>query len=144
VAPEHVLVARDGSPRADAALEHALETFDCKITVLNVITPVDAGMSEGQLLEPDEDRREAARKRVERLVAEADATAPVIEPAVIAETPVDAILEFLDDHDVDHVVMGGHGGPRFEIVERILGTVATEVADAADVPVTIVRGSEDD
>ncbi|AGN01069.1 universal stress protein UspA-like protein [Salinarchaeum sp. Harcht-Bsk1] len=137
--PSHVLVVLDGSPRAEAALEHALVEYDCTITVLNVITPVDAGMSEGSILDPDDEREREARERAERLAAEADATAPTVEPVVVADTPVDAVLDYLSEHDVDHVVMGGHGGPRHEIVERILGTVATEVADAAEVPVTIVR-----
>jgi len=140
VPPSHVLVVLDGSPQAEAALEHALAEYDCKVTVLNVITPVDAGMSEGSILDPDDEREQEARERAKRLAEEADATAPTVEPAVVSDTPVDAILDFLDEHDsVDHVVIGGHGGPRHEIVERLLGTVATEVADAADVPVTIVR-----
>lgn len=139
MAPSHVLVALDGSPQAEAALEHALAEFDGKITVLNVITPIDTGMSEGRLLGPDEERREAARERVERLVAEAPGSAPTVEPAVIADEPADAILSYLADHDVDHVVLGGHGGPRIEFAERLLGTVAQTVAEEADVSVTIVR-----
>ncbi|WP_248518083.1 universal stress protein [Salinarchaeum laminariae] len=137
--PSHVLVVLDGSPKAEAALEHALAEYDCKITVLNVITPVDAGMSEGSILDPDDDREQAARERAERLAAEADATAPTVEPAVVSDTPVDAVVDYLADHDVDQVVLGGHGGPRFEIAERLLGTVATDIEAAADVPVTVVR-----
>ena len=41
MAPSHVLVPLDGSPLADAALEEAMETYDCRITVLNVVTPID-------------------------------------------------------------------------------------------------------
>lgn len=78
----HVLVVLDGSPQAEAALEHALAEFDCRVTVLNVITPVDAGMSEGSILEPDDEREREARERAEWLAREADATAPTIEPVV--------------------------------------------------------------
>ncbi len=53
----HVLVPLDGSPLADEALTYALETFDCRITVLNVVAPLDTGMSEGGVLEPDADRQ---------------------------------------------------------------------------------------
>ena len=45
MAPSHVLVALDGSPLSEAALEYALETFDCDVTVLNVVTPIEAGMA---------------------------------------------------------------------------------------------------
>ncbi|MFW6321924.1 MAG: universal stress protein, partial [Halohasta sp.] len=35
--PSHVLVPMDGSPLADEALSHALATFDCRVTVLNIV-----------------------------------------------------------------------------------------------------------
>jgi nucleotide-binding universal stress UspA family protein len=143
VTPSHVLVPLDGSPLADDALEHALETFDCRITLLNVVTPLDAYMSEGGIIEADEDRVETARQRADRLVdrarrraAEADRT---VETAIETGDPGEAILEYVHENDVDHVVMGGHGGGRGEIARRLLGTVATAVVGDAPVSVTVVR-----
>ncbi len=69
--PSHVLVPLDGSPLADAALEEALERFTCRVTVLSVVTPVDATMSEGGILGADDDRRENARDRADRVVGRA-------------------------------------------------------------------------
>ncbi|MDJ1434613.1 universal stress protein [Halostagnicola sp. A-GB9-2] len=43
--PSHVLVPLDGSPLATDALEHSLEVFDCEITILNVVTPLDEHMT---------------------------------------------------------------------------------------------------
>nr|WP_245545323.1 universal stress protein [Halomicrobium katesii] len=57
--PSHVLVPLDGSPLSQAALSHALDVFDCPITVLNVVTPIDGGMSEGGVLADDERGAEA-------------------------------------------------------------------------------------
>jgi hypothetical protein len=37
VVPDHVLVPLDGSPLSEDALAHALETFDCRVAVLNVV-----------------------------------------------------------------------------------------------------------
>ena len=71
MAPSHVLVPLDGSPLADDALVHALDTFDCQVTVLNVVTPLDSPMSEGGVLEPGEDRREGARERANTVVESA-------------------------------------------------------------------------
>jgi nucleotide-binding universal stress UspA family protein len=143
MAPEHVLVPLDGSPLADDALAHALETFDCRITVLNVVTPLDRDMSEGGILEADEERLAAAHERADRLVerareqaAEADRT---VNTAVEEGDPAETILEFVDEHDVDHVVMGGHGGERGSVARRLLGTVATEVVGEAPGTVTVVR-----
>lgn len=141
--PSHVLVPLDGSPLADEALVQALELFDCRITVLNVVTPVDGGMSEGGVIEYGEDRRESARDRADRVVdrasqraSEADRT---VETVVETGDPARTILGYIDEHDIDHVVMGGHGGERNSLARRLLGTVATEVVGEAPATVTLVR-----
>jgi len=143
MAPSHVLVPLDGSPLADEAFSQALALFDCRVTVLNVVTPIDASMSEGGILEPGEERRENARDRADRVVerareqaTEADRT---IETAVATGDPAETILEYVSAHDVDHVVMGGHGGERSGLARRLLGTVATRVVGEAPVTVTVVR-----
>ncbi|AHF99636.1 universal stress protein [Halostagnicola larsenii XH-48] len=141
--PSHVLVPLDGSPLADDALEHALDVFDCQITVLNVVTPLDADMSEGGVLEPDEARLNAARTRADQLVERARhqtaAKDRPVETAVETGEPAETILAYIDTTDVDHVVMGGHGGPKTGALRRLLGTVATTVVGKAPVPVTVVR-----
>ena len=141
--PSHVLVPLDGSPLADAALEEALERFACRVTVLNVVTPVDATMSEGGILGADDDRRENARDRADRVVGRARTRASAVdrtvETAVATGDPAERILAYVDDHDVDQVVMGGHGGDRSDVVRRVLGTVATTVVGEAPVTVTVVR-----
>ena len=143
MAPTHVLVPLDGSPLADDALAHALEVFDCKVTVLNVVAPLDAGMSEGGVLEPGSDRRERAEERAEQLVRRAERQAAdvdrSVETAVETGDPAETIVEFVDASDVDQVVMGGHGGERSELARRLLGTVATSVVSEAPVTVTVVR-----
>ncbi len=143
MAPSHVLVPLDGSPLADDALTHALETFDCRVTVLNVVTPLDATMSEGGVLEPDGDREAAARERAEDLVERARRRAAAadrtVETVVESGDPAETILGVVDDSEVDHVVMGGHGGDRGRVARRLLGTVATAVVGEAPVSVTVVR-----
>ena len=143
MAPSHVLVPLDGSPLADEALTQALDLFDCRVTVLNVVTPIDGAMSEGGVLEPGEDRREAARDRAARVVDRAKTRAAesdrAVETAVETGDPAEAVLGYVDAHDVDHVVMGGHGGERGSVARRLLGTVATSVVSEAPVSVTVVR-----
>ncbi|WP_232702689.1 universal stress protein [Halobacterium wangiae] len=141
--PSHVLVPLDGSPLAAAALRHALATFDCRVTVLNVVTPLDSGMSESGVLEPDETRLAAGRERAEDLVRQAETSVESadrpVETAVETGDPAETILAYVADHDVDHVVMGGHGGERGDLARRLLGTVATTVVGEAPVTVTVVR-----
>jgi len=143
MAPSHVLVPLDGSPLADDALAHALETFDCRITVVNVVTPLDASMSEGGILEPGEERRDDAHERADRLIDRArDQAAEVnrtVESVVETGDPAETILETAEDLAVDQIVMGGHGGERSDIGRRLLGTVATTVVGEAPVTVTVVR-----
>lgn len=142
MAPSHVLVPLDGSPLADEALVHALETFDCRITVLNVVTPVDSRMSEGGVLEVDDSRVEGARGRAGELIERARKRAAEmdrkVETAVDTGDPAEAILTSVESGNVDHVVMGGHGDSR-GVATRLLGTVATTVVAEAPVSVTVVR-----
>ena len=139
----HVLVPLDGSPLADDALAAALDLFDCRVTVLNVVTPIDATMSEGGILEAGEDRHESARDRADRVVERARTRATAVDrtvgTAIEAGDPAETILAYVDEHDIDHVVMGGHGGERSDIARRLLGTVATKVVGEAPVTVTVVR-----
>lgn len=143
MAPSHVLVPLDGSPLADEALVHALETFDGRLTVLNVVKPLDSSMSEGGVLSPDDERLSAARARAETLVDRAQRRASAagrhVDTAVETGDPADTILAYADANDVDHIVMGGHGGARNELARRLLGTVATAVVSEAPVSVTVVR-----
>ncbi|MBV0925677.1 universal stress protein [Halomicroarcula limicola] len=143
MASEHVLVPLDGSPLADEALVHALDTFDCRVTVVNVVAPLDSGMSEGGVLEPGEERQTAATTRAEELVErakrQAEEAGREVETAVETGDPAETIVEYVETHDVDQVVMGGHGGSRNELARRLLGTVATAVVSEAPVTVTVVR-----
>ena len=140
--PSHVLVPLDGSPLAEEALRYAIETFDCRITVLNVVTPVDAEMSEGGILDIEDPRLEDARGNAERLIERAvrlaESASGPIETAIEVGEPAEAILGFVDANDVDHVVMGGHGD-RGGIAERLLGSVATTVVTESPVPVTVLK-----
>lgn len=143
--PGHILVPLDGSPLADEALSHALETFDCRVTVLNVVTPLDASMSEGGVLEVGEERVEGARERAESIVERARTRAAGVDRVVVTAVqtgdPAETIVAFVETSDVDHVVMGGHGGEWNDLARRLLGTVATAVVGEAPVTVTVVRQS---
>ncbi|WP_255151053.1 universal stress protein [Halorarius halobius] len=142
MAPTHVLVPLDGSPLSDDALVHALETFDCPVTVLNVVTPLDRPMSEGGVLGADDEREATARERADALVERARdraaETGRSVDTAVETGDPADAILAYVEASDIDHVVMGGHGDDP-GLAERLLGTVATTVVSEAPVTVTVVR-----
>ena len=141
--PTHVLVPLDGSPLADQALRHALETYDCRVTVLNVITPIGSEMSESGVRDRGDERVTDAENRAEALIDAAyEETAnhgQDIETVIETGDPAEVIVSCIDETDVDHVVMGGHGGDTNGLVSRLLGTVATTVVSEAPVTVTVVR-----
>lgn len=140
--PARVLVALDGSPLATDALDHALATFPtAEITALNVITPIDAPMSEGGVLGTDEDVEQGERERAERIVDAAKERAEGHDETVRTTTeegrPADTIVAYAADHDVEHVVMGSHG--RSDLSRVLLGGVAASVVERSPVPVTVIR-----
>ena len=143
MAPTHVLVALDGSPLADEALRHALETYDCEVTVLNVLTPIGSGMSEGGVRERGDERVTEAEERAEAVVAAAreqtDAYGQDVTTVIETGDPAEVIVGYVNEADVDHVIMGGHGGDIDGLVSRLLGTVATTVVSEAPTTVTVVR-----
>ena len=138
---KHVLVPVDDSGPAKAAMKHACETYpDATLTVLYasdpdgsaLFTEVTSGHS------PSEDRYQ---ERAEAIFAEARAIAEsydrTVETELVLGEPARAIVEFVEESDVDHVVIGSHG--RTGMSRVLLGSVAEQVARRSPVSVTIVR-----
>ena len=142
----HVLVPIDGSEQSWAAYEHAMEAFEGeRITVLHVVDPMQGvyvGLDDEYYDPAAHDR---AVERGEKLCREAldrpeetgITSSTVIETAVQTGRPARTIVEYADDHDVDHVVIGSHG--RSGLSRVLLGSVAETVVRRATVPVTVVR-----
>ncbi|MDG5758363.1 universal stress protein [Natronococcus sp. A-GB1] len=141
--PDRVLVPTVGRPREDEALAHALETFpDADVTLLAVVTPLDAPMSEGGVLERDEARADEARDRATRLLAPiADPSATDrVEIETAAGRPGTVIPRYSTNHDIDQVVMRGHDRKSSSLVRRLLGRgVAATVVERTDRPVTVLK-----
>lgn len=141
--PTHVLVPLDGSPLAEDALAHTLAVHDCRVTVLNVVTPLDEPLSEGGILEVDDSRKETAEDHAEAVLARAREQAASadrsIETTVETGDPADTILEYAEAEGVDHIVMGSHSEANNALARRLLGTVATKVVGESPVPVTVIR-----
>ncbi|WP_435318627.1 universal stress protein [Haloarchaeobius sp. TZWSO28] len=140
---ESVLVAIDGSPLADRALEYALDRYpDAAITVLHVVDPVEA-VYVAEAKGPSEGRSyvQAAREHGEELCARARELAADrgIEVIIALETgnPAREILRSVEANDVDAIVMGSHG--RSGLSRVFLGSVAETVLRRSPVPVTVVR-----
>ena len=142
---EHVLVPMDASPLSADALDHALEKHeDAEFTVIHVLDFVDAGYGapmESTLPGYWEEWYESANEEAESLFEDAQAQADDydvdLDTDAIVGQPGRSIVEYADEHAVDHIVMGSHG--RSGLSRLILGSVAENVLRRAHCPVTIVR-----
>jgi nucleotide-binding universal stress UspA family protein len=141
--PKDVLVAYDGSPGSESALEYALEELaDENLTVLYAIDPGEAGYG-ARAATPSysEEWYEQAREAAEETLAEAEehAAAEGVTVDTTAEVggPANAIVECAEEESIDHIVTGSHG--RSGVTRILLGSVAETVVRRSPVPVTVVR-----
>lgn len=139
----NVLVPIDGSPPSDAALAHAFEQFSAdSITALYVLDPVDGATAWGP--GSADDWLSAAEDRAETILDEAEESAAEAGVDLTTESvvgrPARAIVDYTDEHDIEHIVIGSHG--REGISRVLLGSVAETVVRRSPVPVTVVRNED--
>lgn len=142
----NVLVPTDGSDCAAAALEMGIDVVTMEEASLEILSVVDVtslgvdGRSDLQatILE------ESAEEIVEEATATAEAagltsvTGTVKHGSSIHRT----VLSYLEEHDVDLVVVGTHGRTGFD--RYLLGSVTEALIRTAPVPVLTVRNPEAD
>lgn len=142
---EHVLVPVDGSPQSEDALEHAFEQFpDADVTALTAVDPIAAGYAAapgpdatgypGEWAEQAEERADAILDEVADLAADVGRTVDTVR---VTDRPARAIVDYAEEHDVAHIVVGSHG--RTGVTRVLLGSVAENVVRRAPCPVTVVR-----
>ncbi|MDQ2054540.1 universal stress protein [Halobellus sp. H-GB7] len=138
---ERLLVAFDGTPLAERALEYALTTYpETEVTVIHVIDYLDEGYS-AEALVGAEELRERAHARSTELLAAAEAIAAdhgrTVSTATRLGKPGREIVAYAEEHDADTIVLGSHG--RALLTRVLLGSVAQTVLQRAPMPVLIVR-----
>jgi nucleotide-binding universal stress UspA family protein len=140
---ERVLVPVDGSEKSKAACEFVFERFpDATLVVLHVINPAEASYgaqasipsSSEQWYKRERDRAEALFEDIEEVATDHGVET---ETAIEVGKPTAAIVEFVANNDIDHVVMGSHG--RDGVSRILLGSVAETVVRRSPAPVTVVR-----
>ena len=145
---KRLLVPVDGSDPADAALNFTLEEYpDADITALSVVDPTDVGYGSmdaapstfDHLQRTVEERTEAVLEAARETAAEQDIE---LTTETVIGIPSRAIVEYVQENDVDHVVMGSHG--RQGVSRLLLGSVAENVVRRSPVPVTVARNDTDD
>lgn len=137
---QQILFPTDFSEASEQGLRHALEIakrFDARITILHVRTLFadDPNQPEYQLL--DQGKYEAhVEQQLALLREEADPSDRVDTVVERNLSAASCILEYIEGHDVDMVVMGTHGRSAFS--RFFLGSVAEKVVRHARCPVMTV------
>jgi nucleotide-binding universal stress UspA family protein len=138
---DRILVPVDRSEQAKRACRFVVEEFpEATLVLLHVINPAEAGFSaQSSLPSFSEEWYEREQEEAEHLFEElereiGDATA---EHVVEVGTPTNVIIDYADENDIDHIVMGSHG--RDGVTRILLGSVAETVVRRASVPVTVTR-----
>lgn len=144
-----LLVPVDGSPLSKRALEHALEEYDgASVVALHVLDPSDPGYSSSIDVdvrnEPphgSDEWYERASEEEEAIFDEArelaDEYGEEIETETAVGEPAREIVDYAEENEVDHIVVGGHG--RTGETRLLLGSVAELVVSRSPVSVTVVR-----
>ncbi|WP_255192041.1 universal stress protein [Natronobeatus ordinarius] len=144
---DRILVPTDGSEQAIAAIDDGIELAQltgATIHALYVVEPIPLGRfpagieAAGSDWDDVVDEQKSEGKRAVETIAEraADAGVDVVE-AIEHGKPSVKILEYVDDQDVDAIVMGTHG--RTGAGRLMLGSVAEKVVRQSEVPVLTVR-----
>ena len=139
-----ILVPIDDSDRSTAALEFAVENYpEDRLVAFHAIDPGNfptGGLEAGAFGDFERVRKnyeEQAEQLLERAAESAIEAGVDVETVVEIGRPARTIVEYADEHDVDHVVIGSHG--RTGASRILLGSVAEAVTRRSSVPVTIVR-----
>ncbi|KAB1188475.1 MULTISPECIES: universal stress protein [Haloferax] len=135
-----ILVPTDGSKAAERAIQHALDiaqTYGARIHALYVVdtsiyTSLDAGAD--VVIDALEREGKVATRHVEEA---ADAAGVDVDTEVVTGTAYRSIHKYIEDHDIDLVVMGTHG--RTGLSHYLLGSVTERVVRTSTVPVLTVR-----
>jgi nucleotide-binding universal stress UspA family protein len=151
---DRVLVPTDGSDPATEAADHAFDLADEHGASVHLLYIVEAdyqgtveaygepdGMSAftESILPALEAQGEEAAENLEAWAVERDLETTT---EVRSGRARDDIVRYAEDEDIDLIVMGTHG--RSGVERLLLGSVTERVLRESDVPVLVVRASEDD
>ena len=147
---DHVLVPMDGSDHSKEALEYALSMPDVDVTAITVVDPFDidpltpgyqsplgkSGMP-AYSQEWYQKQWDNAKELHEETREELDDFGGSFESVVKLGKPAKTILRYVEENDVDQIVLGAtseHGLSRV-----LMGSTAEAVTKRCPVTVTVVR-----
>lgn len=135
---KRIAVGVDDSPGGRAALEWALAESRQWGATLEVVLAWSYLVQPVSEFRPDFDE-DAAREVLDAILADHDTAGVDLQPRIINDLPVQALLHVAQDADL--VVVGARGLGGF--TGLLLGSVSQQVATHAPCPVVVVRQPAD-
>ncbi len=140
-----ILIATDGSPSAQEAVDFGLELAAdeaATVTFVHVVPAIDVVPSAGFGFTgavPHELTRDGHRARWTRRRARAEEAGVTAHTRLLRGDPADEIVAYADTVDADVIVVGsrGHGA----VTSVLLGSVSRAILREARRPVLVVRGA---
>jgi nucleotide-binding universal stress UspA family protein len=139
----NVLLPTDGSDAAAAAVPHAIELADRYGARLHVLYVADTTEYSTVTFEDDvvDPLTKQGQEVVDDVVEKAEGRNVEAVGVVQQGGAYETILQYVDDQDIDVVVMGTHG--RRGLDRALLGSVTERVVRTADAPVLTVQESDE-
>jgi nucleotide-binding universal stress UspA family protein len=134
---KHILCPIDGSEPAKRAVATAAAMalrMQAKLTLIHIIQYVVGRSGVYEISTPEEAEKYLAEAKV---IASHEAYKDPALKNVRARDPANAILDFVEENDVDHIVMGAAG--KGALKSFLIGSVSSDILRKAYCPVTIVH-----
>jgi len=141
---EEILLPTDGSPGAEAALNHAIHLAAQNDAVLHAVHSVgvmERGDVTEDLADGDDELQERAWDILDPIRDAAETADVPVQKAVLEGDPSETLVEYAESEPIDLIVMGTHG--KTGLSRMLLGSTAEEVLRSASVPVLTVRDDAD-
>jgi nucleotide-binding universal stress UspA family protein len=140
---KHILIATDGSPLSQQAVEHGIElakALGARVTVLTVSEPFYPAVFEPEFVERYKEQVAALAANYLNVAKDVAARSgvPCERVHVVHEQPYKAIIDTVEKRGCDAIVMASHG--RRGISAIVLGSETVKVLTHSTIPVIVVRG----
>ena len=136
---DQILIPTDGSEGTRGAVEHVIDLATTYEAALHTIYVIDTNVGVDSSVPGTLDAlEEVGENAIDEVIRQAEAAGVnTIERVVAQGPPHQAILDYVEEHDIDLVVMGTHG--RTGLDRYLLGSVTEKVVRLSDAPVLTVR-----
>lgn len=136
---KYSLVGYDGSDASRRAFQFAVELARAcggRVRVVSVLQVAEAGADACAMLMADSGTSRS-QALLDELATLAPDAAALVDVALIHGSPGDVLLDQVEQHGVDHIVIGHT--ERGALARWLLGSVSSNLLARSHVPVTVVR-----